>query len=436
MSSSTQPNLMIIMVDQMQAQLLDRDADRCPAALPNLRKLASQSTQFDYAYCPAPICTPTRASFQLGRPIWQHGVLGNDRKMPADMPTLPERLIAHGYTTSYVGKWHLDIDNPRGWQHHSLGRNTADPEKGYFVMGGIDTPHQGCATYADEQHTDGSVCCESLTELDRLQRSDKPWALMTSFYGPHAPYYLPKNWYELIDPASVDLPDDFDMPFENKPDIQTTFRCRAWGQTWSKAKWQAIRAVYWSYCAMLDHFIGNILARVNMTNTAVVFLSDHGEMNGHHKMIYKGPMMYEQLVRVPLLVHLPGQSEGIIDHRLCKTEDVTAALLRLAGDATHAATLPSCDLLDDNDPGRDCVTSEFHEANWVKPVVHQRVAMLRDRQYKYVFTEGQQCELYDMTTAMPEVKNLAVLAEHADRIQSMHDKLCTMIPWVKDAVKV
>tara|TARA_B100000683_G_C12492278_1_gene554959 strand:+ start:176 stop:1240 length:1065 start_codon:yes stop_codon:yes gene_type:complete len=352
--------------------------------------------------------------------------------MPAQMPTLPERLLEQGYATRYVGKWHLDKNNPRGWEYHSLGRSTSASEKGHYVMDGINAPHQGCATYPHEQHCDGCVLTESLEQLDQLQNSEKPWAMMSSFYGPHAPYYLPQKWYDLIDPQGVELPDDFDAPFENKPDIQSTFRCRAWGKTWTKQKWQKIRAAYWGYCAMLDDFIGKLLANVDMNNTAVLFLSDHGEMNGHQKMIYKGPMMYEQLVHVPMLLHIPGQSQARIDNRLCKTEDFTAALLRLAGDKQYALTLPTCNILNDTDPGRDAVTSEFHEANWVKPIISQRVAMLRDRLYKYILTEGQQCELYDMTVDLPEIENLAVKAEYQDRVKIMHDQLCSLIPWVKD----
>ncbi|MFG0247479.1 MAG: sulfatase-like hydrolase/transferase [Phycisphaeraceae bacterium JB051] len=433
--STTPPNLFVIMVDQMQAQLLDQEIDACPVPLPNLRKLASTSTQLTRTYCPAPICTPTRASFQLGVPVWQHGVLGNDRNMPANLPTLPERLVKQGYTTSYVGKWHLDVTNQRGWQHHSLGNRNNGHDHGYFVMGGINAPHQGSADYADQDHLDGTVYTESLSELHRLQSQNQPWALMTSFYGPHAPYYIPKRWHDLINPESIDLPDDFDAPFENKPAIQSDFRCRAWGQTWRKDKWQRIRAAYWGYTAMLDDFVGKLISKVDQANTAIVFLSDHGEMNGHQKMIYKGPMMYEQLVHVPSIIHLPGQTQAKTDVRLWQTQDITAALLRLAGDNKHASTLPTHDLLNEAQTGRDVVTSEFHEANWVKPVVEQRVAMLREKQYKYVFTEAQQCELYDMEAALPEVENLAVNPAFQARVNAMHARLCDLIPWVKDAAK-
>ena len=58
--------------------------------------------------------------------------------------------------------------------------------------------------------------------------------------------------------------------------------------------------------------------------------------------------------------------------------------------------------------------------------------MLRDRLYKYILTEGQQCELYDMTVDLPEIENLAVKAEYQDRVKIMHDQLCSLIPWVKD----
>ncbi|MEM6560486.1 MAG: sulfatase-like hydrolase/transferase, partial [Planctomycetota bacterium] len=137
------PNLLIVMVDQMQAQLLDPDS---PAALPlpNLEALRARSTRFTHAFCPAPICTPTRASFQLSCGVDRHGVIGNDRPMPADIPTLPERLRAVGYATGYVGKWHLDPDNPRGWQtlDDAYPKPGFDPgfDFGKHVMAGIDAP--------------------------------------------------------------------------------------------------------------------------------------------------------------------------------------------------------------------------------------------------------------------------------------------------------
>jgi arylsulfatase A-like enzyme len=79
---------------------------------------------------------------------------------------------------------------------------------------------------------------------------------------------------------------------------------------------------------------------------------------------------------------------------------------------------------------RDAVVSEFHEANWVDPVVHQRVAMLRDRDWKYVITEGDTHELYDMRPRPVERDNLIDHPTQRDRVARMHRRLTRDVPWV------
>ena len=421
------PNLLIIMVDQMQAALLDA-VESLPVPLPCLEQLRDRSIQFSHAYCPAPICTPTRASFQLGETVHHHGVIGNDRSMPTDRLTLADHLNAQGYQTGYIGKWHLDVGNPRGWQTFDTVRNHCHQSLGHDIMQSVDALHHGVAPYSVDEHVDGLVAQHGRELVQRFAHQDQPWAAMISFFGPHAPYFLPEKWHDLFDPDSLPLPDDFDALFENKPAIQETFRCRAWGEQWSKDKWRAIRAAYFGYCAMLDHLIRQILDEVP-DDTVLLFLSDHGEMNGHLRMVYKGPMMYEALVRVPVLLHLPGQCEERLDARLIQTQDLTATLLGLAG-VPQTTELDGRDLLDDQQPARDYVISEFYEANWVKPVVTQRVAMCRDRRWKYVFTEGQTEEFYDMSVATPEVENLIDQPPDMQALKQLRQLLRDKLSWV------
>lgn len=423
-----QPNLLILMVDQMEAALLDPDHG-LPIPLPHLERLREQSTRFSRAYCPAPICTPTRASFQLGQAVHRHGVIGNDRGMPSETPTLPERLLAVGYRTAYAGKWHLDKGNARGWSRFDEVMPDFQDDTGFVVMKSSGAPHEGVAPYPTDRHIDGRVAAAGRRYRDELRKGGQPWALMVSFFGPHAPYYVPAEWHGRLDPAEIPLPADFDAPFEGKPTIQSGFRCRAWGETWSEDKWRRVRAAYFAYCMMLDHLIGSLLDGID-NKTAVLFLSDHGEMNGHFRMIYKGPMMYESLVRIPVLLREPGQHHGTVDSRLVQTQDLTATLLKLAG-ARLDERIDGHHLLHAEEAVRDYVVSEFYEANWVNPPVHQRVAMILDHRWKYAVTEGHGEELYDLTEPLPEARNLAGSAEHGSREQSMRAMLGREIGWVK-----
>ena len=62
----------------------------------------------------------------------------------------------------------------------------------------------------------------------------------------------------------------------------------------------------------MDHYIGVILDKLEelglAENTLVVFTTDHGHLYGQHGLIAKGPFMYEDLIRVPLMARLPGRS--------------------------------------------------------------------------------------------------------------------------------
>lgn len=426
MHSVDRPNILIIMADQFQAELLD---DRSAVEMPHLRALANQAMRFTHAFTPAPICTPARASFQLGVPVREHGAIGNDRSMPPGARTLADRLNSVGYHTSYVGKWHLDPHSSRGWSDFVDERSLRVADPGNHVMSGRDSPHEGVAPYDTESHIDGRIAQRGVETLQALQLAGRPFAAMVSFHGPHAPYYLPQRWHDAIAPDQIPLPPTFDAEVADRPAVQRQFRCRAWGETWDESKWQRIRAAYFGACRMIDHLTGSLLDMIDPDRTAVLFLADHGENNGHLRMIYKGPMMYDSLVRIPAILRLPGQTERRVDDRLVSLEDFTASVAALAyADMTG---IRGNDLTDNSFAGRGYLISEFHEANWVSPVCRQRVAMIRDRKWKYVVTESDPCrELYDMDEIPVEAINRyqdSRLQPHAHRL---HRQLANEIEWV------
>lgn len=428
------PHLLIIMVDQMEAALLDRQPPPwSKVRLPHLCALSDSAFQFEAAYCPAPICTPCRASFQLGESVERHGVTTNGVAMPADRLTLADQLGGVGYDTAYVGKWHLDPDADRGWQHLDRGNAHRPIDTGQWTFADPGKPFEAVAPYGQDDHLDGQIAAAARVELDRLQADASPFALMVSFFGPHAPYFVPEPWHSAVDLNDVPLPEGMDDPLEGKPDIQRAFRCRAWGEQFDDANWRRIRAAYFGYCLMLDHFIGRLLTQIDRKNTAVLFLSDHGEMNGHHRMIFKGPMMYEPLVRVPALLALPGQTSGAAVSGLVNTMDLTATLLGLADAGAVPDGIDLSPSLLAGKPeaiGRDHVISTFYEANWVDPVCRQRVAMIRDAHWKYVVTEGQGEELYDMHARPLEVENLVGHGDQQARRAALCQQLSRAVPWV------
>ena len=75
---------------------------------PNIDRLASEGVRFDRAYTCSPVCGPARSAIMTGLYPHANGVMGNDQAPHADLPSIGQRLRKEGFSTGYVGKWHLD----------------------------------------------------------------------------------------------------------------------------------------------------------------------------------------------------------------------------------------------------------------------------------------------------------------------------------------
>jgi arylsulfatase A-like enzyme len=157
---------------------------------------------------------------------------------------------------------------------------------------------------------------------------DRPWCLWASIPDPHHPFDAPEPWCRLHHPDEVDLPRhrvrDFERrpwwhraAMENEPSAGKYSELRkAYSRIapQSDAQLRALIANYFGMISLIDHTLGRILIALAETgqaeNTYVVFTSDHGDWLGDHGLILKGPMHYEGLLRVGLIVRGPGVPAG------------------------------------------------------------------------------------------------------------------------------
>lgn len=253
--TGTRPNLLLITSDQQHFSTLGVTNPRINT--PALDRLCAEGTRFTRAYCPNPVCSPSRASLITGQYPSQHGCWTIGVKLPEDVPTLGGMLSQAGYATSLVGKAHFqplasvagseslevqptlrDLDFWRGFHgpwygfgHIEVARNHADEahagqhygvwleEQGLtdwrdFFQPVSETPRRGGDLYwqrdngawalPEHLHYSAWTAERTLAQIERAVDEDKPFFTWASFQDPHPPYLVPEPWASLYDPAAME----------------------------------------------------------------------------------------------------------------------------------------------------------------------------------------------------------------------------------------
>ena len=203
-----QPNLLFILTDQWRAQAVGYAGDP-NLKTPNIDRLASQSANFVNAVSGMPVCCPYRASLLTGRRPLTHGVFMNDVPLRTKETSIAEVLAKEGYSTGWIGKWHLDAQ----------GRSSFTPperRQGFQYWKALECSHNynNSLYYDDSPEKKTWEGYDSIPQArdaqqyvrDHADNPDKPFALFLSWGTPHAPYNTaPKKYRDMFDPASMKL---------------------------------------------------------------------------------------------------------------------------------------------------------------------------------------------------------------------------------------
>jgi len=347
------PNILFIMVDQARADLIGRAGHPgCPT--PNLDRLEQQSLSFQRAYCTAPMCTPARGAILTGLYPALNGANWNDATPYRDVSMMGDVFTAGGYSAAWMGKWHLDGGfymghgrpdggfEPRWWYD---GRNWADdigPDayehfKRYKRMPLAEKmtaalPRRDCwAT---------RVADRAISFLaEKRDNADRPWMLGVSFDEPHQPHMAPPECYEAIDVSKLTFSGNVNASLEGKPLAQRRQRA---GSVNSDEDIRSFMHSYFACMHYVDQEIGRILDHVD-DQTVVIFTSDHGEMMASHGLWSKPYHFYEESIRAPLLLSVPGRTGGQTSDQLVSHVDILPTMIELGGvprpEALHGRSL-------------------------------------------------------------------------------------------------
>ena len=331
------PNLLFIYTDEQAFNTLAAYGNE-QIEMPNLNRLAEQSHVFDRAYVTQPVCTASRSALLTGLYAHTNGCTDNNVPLPQEVRCLPEMLAGQPeYATAHIGKWHLGDElfaqhGFREWvsledgytRFFTAGRDkTVTSDYRNFLIESGFRPQAGDlfsgreAARLPEQFGKPAFLARESARFIREHR-EEPFILYVNFLEPHMPFFGPRD--EQYDPERVPLPPNFDAwPDASQPlkARVTAAAFREWGHSdlplRTSADWQRLIANYWGLCSLVDTHAGTILDTLQECgledSTIVVFTSDHGDMMGSHRLLAKC-LMFEEAVRVPLLIRLPGQSEG------------------------------------------------------------------------------------------------------------------------------
>ncbi len=436
---SRAPNILFINVDQQRYDCLGFTGGR--AVTPALDALAAAGVSFTSAFTPSPVCAPARQALLSGQlpgtaAAGAMGLWNYDSGIPAGSLApedrhWPRQLAAAGYASAWVGKWHVNPTlGPEAWGYETHVPPFKMPRESVCTLydvadAGLAAP-VGC--YADlplEEAPTHRLAAAAVTVLERLAASGRPWQLMVDFSEPHLPCLPSEPFARLYRPADLPPWPNFSERFEGKPLIQRR-QVQSWGiDRWTWREWSIYLAGYLGMVSQLDDAIGRILAGLGRAgareDTVVVYTTDHGDAAGSHRMMDKHYVMYEEIVRVPLVVAWPGHVAGGVtcDDFVVHYLDLGPTLLELAGlDAQGISLAPQ---VEGREPAarRDCVFSTYSGQQF--GLYSQR--MIRDRRWKLVWNATDVDELYDLQGDPAELRNLAVEPAHTDVVRQYRRRL-------------
>ncbi|MCM3724763.1 sulfatase-like hydrolase/transferase [Neobacillus cucumis] len=321
------PNILMITVDQQRYDCIGF-SKAYPVKTPNLDQFASEGIWFSNAYAHLPACGPARQSFMNGRRPEAIGCLwnfNNGLKIPALEPSeyaWSRELIKLNYQTAYIGKWGVHpVNAPTqyGYEHYVDEREYELFQKERYPNVRFVNTYFGESNPIPVEDSKTHWTAKKATDMiEKLSKSGKPWHIRVNFSEPHLPCRPSKPFSEMYSLDDIPMWNNFYDSFENKPYIQKQ-QLYSWGvenYTWDN--WAPIVARYYGIISQLDDAIGKILSTLDQLaaseNTIVIYTSDHGDLCGAHRMMDKHYVLYEEVIKVPLIIKW---KKGIPKNRIC-----------------------------------------------------------------------------------------------------------------------
>lgn len=439
--------VVLIMTDTQRKDMLGCYGNQAMHT-PNLDRLAADGVRFERAYTCQPVCGPARAALFTG--TWPHinNCWGNSMAPDIKTRTVGKRVADEGLHAAYIGKWHLD-----GWDYFGDGRCPAgwDPDYWYDMRRYLDelpedfrrASRREETSYAGDGISDDQTFGYRVSNraVDFLKKhGQEDFLLVVSFDEPHGPFLTPQRFLKMHRDTKLPWNPNMIDSLARKPEHQ-----KIWAkslatddagrsETSLALKFQSLFACN----SFVDEQIGRVVEAVDKyaPSALVVYTSDHGDMLESHRLTNKGPVMYEEITNVPLLVRWPGVvPPGGVSSHLMSHIDVVPTILDVLGCEKPSGVLHGKsmvpDFLNAVGSGKSEVFMEFgrYEIDHDGFGGFQPIRCVRNERYKLVINLLAGDEFYDLAQDPGEMTNLIESVEHSPARDTLHDRL---IDWMNE----
>jgi choline-sulfatase len=412
------PNVLLVSIDTLRADAVG--AYGGPVATPTLDRLAREGSLFEQAIAPASQTTPSHATIFTGLEVLHHGALRNGIPLAESAETLAEVFQRRGYATAaFASSFVLD---PRfGWTQGFDHYDAEFPRSGETLRS-----RSGQWRKYEFDGFDRRAAATNSRALPWLESAAEPFFLFVHYFDPHAPYAAL--------PARVtQLPDDFAHAAASE-------RIEALKKTLPGLRLEALVLALRNYQAevlAVDAALGRLLAALEERGledrTLVVVTADHGEGLGQHGTLDHAPNIYEEQLRVPLVMRWPERIPA--GRRIAQP----VGLVDLAPTIAAAAALA----FDRRPDGRSLLEAiETRSVTEPRPIFGRRrnyprpyqghrgtLFSVRDGDWKLIRATEDPDELYDLAADPTELSNLlATRPDISDRLSALLDETLARHP--------
>ncbi|MBE6607754.1 MAG: hypothetical protein E7633_04300 [Ruminococcaceae bacterium] len=386
------PNILLITTDEQHLKTLSCYGATTDST-PRIDALAANADVYERAYTVSPVCLPARCSIMTGLYPHNSGSVSNifGASLSTQLPNLFTELKKVGYNTSLHGKCHfipvpypatrpnmtleyehfisyyrtlgmdvLDLQDDKNnslWYYDDYSKELArkDMLKKCRYEAHVNPDNHGYYDFPfeSEMHPDAWVGNRALDRISSLP-NDGPCFMWVSFSGPHYPIDTPKEYTDRIDPDKMGER----IYRDGEWDDESKYHCRGFygpGTTegsgpakdhaqknYSEEYWQSWRRRYLGNIALIDEKVGEIIEAAEKKfgdDLLIIYTTDHGEMMGNHSLWGKNGSLFEDVLRIPLIIRNPGQKCGKRIGETVSSLDLFPTILSAAG----ITDIPKCD---------------------------------------------------------------------------------------------